>query len=256
MSRVKVNNRLQAFVAHLLISLCFGLLSATLVFFVWYPGLLSYATGVTQIFVLLLSVDVVLGPIITLVVFDLKKTELKRDLCIVALIQISALLYGIHTTYIARPVYIAFNINRFDLTYANEVKPENLRKASNPDYQHLPMFGPKIISVPLPVDAKLRQDIIFGAMTGSGEDVQYLPEYYAPYEQQKSDIIKLIKPLDKLKNYNKGSEAEFNALIEKYKSIKIDVGYLPLKGRVHDLSVILNKSTAEILEINKLKPFP
>lgn len=241
---------------HLLISLCLASLSVTLVFFVWYPGLLAYATGVTQIFLILLSVDVVLGPIITLIIFNLKKKELKRDLYIVAVIQMSALLYGMHTTFIARPAYIAFNINRFDLTYANEVKQENLDKASNSEYRKLPIFGPKIISVLLPADAKLREDIIFAAMTGSGEDVQYLPQYYAPYEQQKPDIIKLLKSLDKLKNYNKENEAEFNALIKKYQALNIEVGYLPLKGRIHDLSVILNSSTAEIMEISKLKPSP
>ena len=73
-------NRFQACATHLLASGAAALLSSALVFLLWYPGLLSYASGVISIFLMLLWVDVVLGPLITLIVFNTKKKELKRDL--------------------------------------------------------------------------------------------------------------------------------------------------------------------------------
>ena len=62
-------NRYQAFATHLMGSVAVALCSAALVFLVWYPDKLPQATGVTNIFLMLLAVDVVVGPIITLIVF-------------------------------------------------------------------------------------------------------------------------------------------------------------------------------------------
>jgi len=60
---------------------------------------------------LVLIVDVCLGPLLTLAVFDPKKKELKRDLSIILLIQLSALFYGIYTVSVARPAYIVFAVD-------------------------------------------------------------------------------------------------------------------------------------------------
>jgi len=54
---------------------------------------------------------VCLGPLLTLAVFDPKKKELKRDLSIILLIQLSALFYGIYTVSVARPAYIVFAVD-------------------------------------------------------------------------------------------------------------------------------------------------
>lgn len=70
-------NRYQAFGVHLLASAAVALISAAVVFLVWYPSPLQLATGVTGIFLMLLAVDVIVGPCITLIVFNTAKKELK-----------------------------------------------------------------------------------------------------------------------------------------------------------------------------------
>ena len=54
--------RLKAFATHLLVSLLVAMGSVYLVFQVWHPSPLQQAVGVTSIFLLLLTVDVVSGP--------------------------------------------------------------------------------------------------------------------------------------------------------------------------------------------------
>ncbi len=251
---LKTLNRFHAFGWHLLVSSTVALLSAGLVFLLWYPGLLAFASDVASIFLLLLAVDVVLGPVITLIIFNPRKKELKRDLAIVVLIQLTALLYGLHTVFIARPVYIAFNSGQFDLVYANDISSENLGKTTRPEFQSLPYFGPRLIAAPLPSDPKMRDEIVRNAVTG-GDDVQHMPQYYVSYEDQKAEVLQRIQPLADLKSFNKDRLQEIDSLINKYTAVKKEAGYLPLQAKANDLVVILNRTTGEVLEMSDLQPW-
>lgn len=253
---LKSFSRVRAFSVHLTVSLGFAVLSACLVFLLWYPGLLAFASNVSSIFLILLSVDVVLGPVITLIIFNTKKKELKRDLTIIALIQLIALVYGLHTLFITRPVYLAFNNDQFDVVYANDIPTERLRKVTNPDFKSLPLLGPKLIASPLPNDPEASEKLVMGVIFGTGDDVQYMPEYYVSYISQKEAVLKKIKPLSGLKPYNKNKEQQLQLLVEKYQNAKLDIGYIPIKGKVNNLIMVVNRVTGEPLEKSDIRPWP
>ncbi|AMP01649.1 putative type IV pilin accessory protein [Collimonas arenae] len=225
-----------------------------LVFLLWYPGYLALANGVRDIYMLLLLVDVTLGPVITLIVFNPKKKELKRDLAIVAMVQAAALLYGLHAVYIARPVYVVFSTDRFDLAFANDITDEKLAKVTNREYQSLPKFGPVVIAARRPDDTNARNELLFGSLSG-GDDLPQMPQYYVPYTTQRADVLKQSQPLGLLKKFNQNELSIVDALVTKYTALKIDVAYLPLKGKACDLVVIVNRNSAEILEMVNLKPW-
>jgi hypothetical protein len=252
---IKSMNRYQAFGLHIIASIFMALVSSAMVFLVWYQDILSYVSGVTSIFLLLLAVDVVIGPVITLIIFNPAKKELRRDLIIVAILQFSALLYGLHTVFITRPVYIVFNAGQFDVAYANEINVEYLGKANDQKFKVLPLFQPKVVAVKLPDDPEKIGNIIMSSLNG-GDDPYLQPEYYVDYEKQKDLILIGLKPLDKLYEYNNEDKQRVQKLIEKYNQQKIKVGYLLLKGKTHNATVVINKKTAEILEMNVLKPLP
>jgi hypothetical protein len=58
---------------------------------VWYPQHYFAAMGGTTLILLLIGVDVVIGPLITLIVFDPKKKSLRFDLAVIAVLQLGAL---------------------------------------------------------------------------------------------------------------------------------------------------------------------
>ena len=62
--------------------------------------------------------------------------------------------------------------------------------------------------------------------------------------------------MDKLKPFNPDSEAVIDRFIEKYAADKVEVGFLPLAGKVEDLTVIVRKDSADVMEIVDLKPWP
>ena len=231
-----------------------GLCCAALVFVVWYPWPLPVATGVASVFLVLLSVDVIIGPVITLIVFNPAKKELKRDLLIVLVLQVSALVYGMHAVFIARPVYYVFNSDRFDLVYANDLTPEKLEKVTDPRFKSPSLLRPKVIAAQLPSSSEARANILFNAL-GGGDDLPQLPQYYVPYPDQKQQVLERVRPLEELKLLNKDREDEVTLLIDTYASSNKAVGFLPLRGKVADLTVIVNKNSAEVLEIKSLKPW-
>ena len=77
-------DRFKASGIHLGISLVLAVLAGALVFGLWYPYPYREISGGRELFLLLVSVDVVLGPLITLAIFDRRKPgrELIRALCI------------------------------------------------------------------------------------------------------------------------------------------------------------------------------
>jgi glycerol uptake facilitator-like aquaporin len=86
-------DRLQASAVHLAISAAIAALAAALVFWLWYPYPYREISGGRELFLIVVSVDVILGPFITLAVFNRTKpwTVLRRDLVVVAILQLLAL---------------------------------------------------------------------------------------------------------------------------------------------------------------------
>jgi hypothetical protein len=233
---------------HLLFSACVASFAAIMVFLVWYPEWLAAASGVTDIFLLLLVVDVILGPSITLIVFNRQKKELKRDITIIIAVQMAALLYGLYAMFIARPVYIAFTLERFDVVYANDISRESLSKAVHPEYRRLPVFGPRLIAAPLPDDLKIREEIVMEAVAGTGEDVQHMPEYYVPYSDKVADILKSAKPLRTLKLKHPTKNALIAAAVKKTTLTEERLVYLPLRGRTSsDWVLLLDVKNANVV---------
>ena len=112
--------RARAAAIHLTISLALAALAGLLVFAVWYPYPYREISGGRELFILVVTVDVVMGPLMTLAVFNLSKPrkELFRDLAVIAVLQIAALVYGLWTVAVARPVHLVFEIDRFRVVHS------------------------------------------------------------------------------------------------------------------------------------------
>ena len=96
-------SRWQAAGTHLLVSIAIAVAVVALMLALWYPGPLFEAAGGTGLLYILVGVDVVLGPLLTLIVFKSGKRGMKFDLAAIGLVQAAALLYGMHVVFLARP---------------------------------------------------------------------------------------------------------------------------------------------------------
>lgn len=249
-----MKNRIRAFGTHLAGSLLVACASLALVFLVWYPGPLAAASGVGAIVLILLAVDVIVGPVITFIVFDPRKKELKWDVAIILVLQLVALGYGMRTVFVARPAYVVFAADRFDVVYANDLTVEKLAKVTDPRFSDVPLWGPKVIAAKRPESAKERNEIMFGALVG-GDDVPQLPQYYVPLADQRAQILKRLLPPENLREFNPERTAQVAELVASYGSHPGGVGYLPVRGKVKDFTAILGKESGELLQFSSLVPW-
>ncbi len=243
--------RFHAFGWHLLMSLCVASAFASWVFFVWYPQALAYASGVGEIFILLVGVDVVLGPVITLIIFNPLKKELKRDLGVVVAVQLMALLYGMYTVFLARPVYLVFNSDRFDVVYASDIAEDDLVAAGFESRWGLPMLGPDLVAAKLPSDPVLAKKIVLEAIT-TGEDIQYKPQYYVPYVSLSEAIRVQLQPIENLKKVNSARLDAVGAALADYEGSKL--AYIPVVARSYNVIALVDGMSAEVLSIDNLRP--
>ncbi|MFC6521947.1 hypothetical protein ACFQAT_21695 [Undibacterium arcticum] len=130
-------SRFRASGFHFLISFIVGLGLLALCWFMWYPAPMLMAIGGQQIFLLVVGIDVVLGPLLTLVVFKVGKKSLKFDLAVIALLQLGAMVYGVSTLLEARPAYVAALGDQFQVVQASELTDANLAKGKT----ELPWWG-------------------------------------------------------------------------------------------------------------------
>lgn len=105
---VKPKTRWGACGYHLAVSSIIFAVLAVLIILVWYPSFLFQTDGGWDGIKLIAGVDLVLGPMLTLIVYKATKSTLKFDLSVIAAIQISALIYGTWLVYQERPRAIVF----------------------------------------------------------------------------------------------------------------------------------------------------
>src|SRR4029434_8112727 len=121
--------RWKAFGLHLAISALIAGIVITLVVVLWYPSPYFLAMGGEVLLRLLIGVDVVIGPLITLIIFDPRKPRLKYDLATIAALQVAALAYGSYVMFDARRVYTVFLGGHFTTVAANSIDDASLRRA-------------------------------------------------------------------------------------------------------------------------------
>ncbi len=139
--------RIKAALIHLTISIIVIGLFIGIVFFIWYPKPLYSIAEVIEPLKLLVLIDVVVGPMLTFIVFSKKKSlkSLRIDLSLIALLQISALSYGIYSIYNGRSSIIVFAEGRFH--YLIE-KFSNEEQLNSPELETSFLSKPKLSYVP------------------------------------------------------------------------------------------------------------
>jgi len=105
--------RRRAFLTHLSASTIIFLVISYLIVFHWYPDFYFTLDGGLRGIVTIFSVDVVLGPGLTLLVFKPGKKSLRFDMTVILLIQLLALSWGIHSVYTERSGSTVFYWGKF-----------------------------------------------------------------------------------------------------------------------------------------------
>lgn len=248
-------SRWRAAAIHLGISAAIALAISLVIVFVWYPGPLLDAAGGKLLLALVIGVDMSLGPLITLVVFNPEKRRglLLLDFSVIATLQVAALVYGLYATVEGRPVFVAYGQGSFVAVSANQVDEGMLKAASKAEFQSLPLSGPRWVGTQPPTDPKEQSDLNFAqGMTGFG--IHYQPKYYVELSDIQADLKSAAKPLSQLRARNPGDADKLDRALAKAGKADADVGFLPLKTRQQMLSVLVDVQTGKVLDMVAIAP--
>ena len=244
--------RWQAAPFHLAISAIIAAVVVSAMLLVWYPRPFFLAAGGLTLLVLLVGVDVVVGPLLTLIVYDPRKKHLKYDLAVIVALQIAALAYGGWIMFNARPVYVAFAGDRFELVEANAIDPLDLAKAA-PAFRELPLSGPRIVGTRLPSDPAEQDTLRRAAMIGGSIGV--FPQHYVPYGALSRGVVARAQPLETLRRKQPEGAAEIDRVVGASGKPEASLRYLPLAARHGDMAVVLDARDGAVVGVAAVDPW-
>lgn len=234
MKGIDVRGKASAALKHFGLSVLVAALVAALVFGVWYPAPYGALAGGFALFMLVVSVDVVTGPLLTFVAFNEKKPrrELRRDIGIIVLLQVAALVYGMHSVIQARPIYLSYEGNRFRVVSMADVDAEQLPSAL-PEFRSPGYLGPRLVGARLADGSDPDfQTSILASMEGAHPS--FRPERWVPYESQRETLLKEVQPVSRLIAHYPDSEALIRKTLEKHQLTVDGAAYLPLDAEKAD----------------------
>lgn len=247
-------DRFKASGIHLGISLCIAVSAALVVFGVWYPYPYRELSGGRELFTLVVVVDVILGPLITLAVFNRAKTwpVLRRDLVVIGTIQTLALAYGLWSVSLARPVHMVFEGDRFRVVHAADVPPDLLPQVAD-GVDAMPWTGPTLLSVR---DYKNNDEQLEGMLASvMGATRGMRPDFWQPYDNSVSKILGAAKPATLLKTRFPDKAVVVDRLLQAAGRTSENLVYLPVVGRNQFWTVFLDPITAQVVAYMPLDPF-
>jgi hypothetical protein len=222
----------------------------------WYrwPGWIL--TDVTRVVMVMVGVDVVLGPSLTFIIARSSKPGrvLARDIAVIVAVQLCALGYGTVSLWNGRPMYYTFSVNVLQLVQAYDIDDEEaaLGRQQNPNLAPHWYSLPRWVWAPLPADSAVSEKIVRSTITG-GDDVTSMPRYFKPWSEGLNDLRANLKKVDNVAYF---APREKNTLKERMRAAGLttdELNAMPLTGRGHPLLAVIDPATATIKAILRAK---
>lgn len=161
---------------------------AALLFFFWYPWPYDEFSGGRNLFLLVMGVDLVCGPLLTLLLYTRTKPIglLTVDLVLILFVQASALYYGLHVAYLARPVYLVAEYDRLKAIAYGDLPAQEIQNLP-PELRTGFWKKPLIVGIRPPASVEEKNKVMFDAARG-GRDYGDRPEFYIPYGSASAQI--------------------------------------------------------------------
>lgn len=244
-------NRYQAAGIHLAISVAVAATVLAALLLVWYPQPYFRLAGGAGLMLTLIGVDVVMGPLLTLVVFDPRKKSLRIDLTVIVLLQLAAFVYGLSVIAQARPAYVVLSGDRFTVVAANQIDPESLA-AAKPPYDTLPVDGPRLVGARVPDDPAQRQKLML--LTLGGIDLPVLPRYYVPYAEMAGELKAKARPLADLHKGDDNVRQRIDAEVARSGRPRAAIGWIPVLGRLEMGVALVDTSRGDVVAVLPIEP--
>lgn len=238
--------KLGAFGIHILFSASIISIFMLIITQLWFPDELFNFENVWEGLRILVPVDAIIGPLLTLVIFVPGKKGLKMDLSIIVSLQIAALVYGASTIYSSRPEILAFVGDRF------EVITRASYNASKIDRQYLKQINNSYPALVYPLPAQNPDELSHFVI----ENVQYqlMSDRYRPLNHFHDKVMSRSLDIDRLEPTLPDDIAKLNSFRKTYNSEQHAL--FILQGTTKDFIIVsLNMKSYEVAGYLTLDPW-
>ena len=223
---------------HLVLSALVGSSFAALTRFIWYPGPFFELSGAMGLLTILIPVDVFIGPLLTLLVFKSGKPSLRFDLTVIALLQVSALMYGAWVIAEARPVYVVFFGNQLSVIRSTDL-------AQNAPWK-TPLRGPQWVGIP--TESALSPGVTDLLAALSGKKTPLLDrQRYQPWPSTQAEFRQALQPIEELTPTSAVAAVKSGLKAQNIDPTKLKA--LPIIIRDHKMTAVFTADSDEILAI-------
>lgn len=241
-------SRYKAFGIHFGISLIIFLVLASLVLYAWYPGLFFETDGGWQGIRIIILVDLVLGPLLTLVVYKAGKPGLRMDLTCIGILQAVCLVAGTYVVYQERPLGLVFADGRFETVTAGTFEDRDMPV---PDFSEYPGGYPKWILVELPEDP-IAQSEIRRELRSEQMPTSLLVDRYVPFDPERRGFSQEPSRFEDISEYD-DQQLGTNAFFEEFGGKPEEYLFFPYAARYQYYFLAFDRETREL--VGSLKPF-
>jgi len=245
-------SRYKASLIHLFISAILVGSVVGIIYWSWYPEPTFGIVGVLPIMLMLMGIDLILGPLLTLVVYKHGKPGLKFDLSVIALVQIIALVYGAHTLYEEQPHYLVFAIDRVEFVAQKDIDPLVMRFDES-QTEHF--AGLVQIYAKRPEDPQDYQQYLNSVITEGQPDLERRPEFWEPWSVGSDVIEQQVRPIEDIEPASAQERENLDQAIEDYAGDHPSLGLLPIGGIEKDVGLLIDRDSLEIIDVVYANPW-
>lgn len=241
-------NRFRAFAIHFSISFAIFLILLYFILVQWYPEPLFSTDGGWRVIRIITGVDLILGPLLTLIVFKAGKPGLKFDLSMIALVQICALTWGVWTTYNERPAAVIYTLDFFTPVPAHQLAEHGI---TSKDLKKFGTDWPILIYIDIPEEKK--SEVLATAMS-QGKPLYLFTEYYSKFGKEQAKVLKQ-NSMDIEKYVD--DKPELKRMFQKAvlaNPTKTNISYLALHSREKWVTTIFDLDEMRIIDTMNIDP--
>jgi len=163
---------------------------------------------------------------------------------VIVVLQLAAFGYGLYTMAMARPVALAFEIDRFRVVTAADIETASLAEAP-PGLQTLPWTGPRQIAAIKPTDpAEQIKALELGL---AGFDLSMRPKYWREYAPLADAAWRAARPLPLLLAKYPQVAGEVARIAKEAGQPVQDLSFLPLMSRRESWVSVIAEPGAKVV---------
>lgn len=244
-----MNDKLKFSMIYLSIATAVLLIAITVVYRLWYPYPLLPAAGTQKLLLIILSVNIALAIGLAVMIFRKKEPDFNKDMIISMLMQLVFLMISIYGIYKIKPIWIAYNVDRFELILNTDLVSTKIDNA-NDKFKKPSYLSAQYVGVELSTDNEERNSNMFDEVL-QGISIAQRPERYVTIQQVSTKITDRAQDLALLNEYN--TKGDVQAVLSKYPQAD---SFVPLQAKAVNMTVLLNKNNDnQVVAIVNLRPW-